>query len=335
MTATTAPVSAGAATLAELTHALQAAAALAAAVGTGAVTALDDGPASAQEVARTCGTSPRHTELLLVALQALGVVDGSADGTFRRTDAPLDFLERTRQDWACAEDVVRTGRSLHQVDTPSGAQQLYPSVVPGLSVLGARAATVAARALAPAGRVLDAGAGAAPWSIAVAGADPSARITALDLAPVLETTRAQVAAAGLSDRFTFEAGDLLGLVPEPAGHDVVLLANVCHLFDDATNADLVARLSGALAPGGRLAVVDVLPEPVQSGSRRSSMLALYELGLSMRTASGRVHPLSAYQRWAAAAGLEVTSVEPLDPRFPVHLIVATPSGVLEDGDRLR
>ena len=250
MTATTAPVSAGAATLAELTHALQAAAALAAAAATGAVTALNDGPASAQEVARTCGTSPRHTELLLVALQALGVVDGSADGTFRRTDTPLDFLERTRQDWACAEDVVRTGRSLHQVDTPSGAQQLYPSVVPGLSVLGARAATVAARALAPAGRVLDAGAGAAPWSIAVAGADPSARITALDLAPVLETTRAQVAAAGLSDRFTFEAGDLLGLVPEPAGHDVVLLANVCHLFDDVTNADLVARLSGALAPGG-------------------------------------------------------------------------------------
>jgi hypothetical protein len=69
--------------------------------------------------------------------------------------------------------------------------------------------------------------------------------------------------------------------------------------------------------------VDVLPEAVQGGSRRSALLALYELGLSMRTASGRVHPLSAYQRWAGAAGLTVTSVEPLDPRFPLHMIVAT------------
>src|SRR3712207_8942717 len=63
----------------------------------------------------------------------------------------------------------------------------------------------------------------------------------------------------------------------------------------------------------------------QAGSRRSALLALYELGLSMRTATGRVHPLPAYQRWAEAAGLRVTSVEPLDPRFPLHLVVATRS----------
>ena len=257
-------------------------------------------------MARACATSPRHTELLLVALQALGIVDRSVDGAFRLTGTPLDFLERTRLDWACTEDVVRTGRSLHEVDTSAGAQRLYPSVVPGLSALAAAAAAVVARALAPAGRVLDAGVGAAPWIMAMARADPHARVTALDLDLVLATTRAQVAAAGLLDRFAFQAADLLDVVPEPEAYDVVLLANVCHLFDDATDADLVARLSRGLAPGGRLAVVDVLPEVVQGGSRRSALLALYELGLSMRTASGRVHPLTAYQRWAGAAGLTVT-----------------------------
>jgi SAM-dependent methyltransferase len=318
-----APVAEGSATLVELTHAVQAAAALAAAARTGSLAVLAQGPATADDVARACGTSPRHTELLLVALQALGLVDRSADGTFRLAGTPLDFLERTRLDWSRTEDVVRTGRSLHEVETAAGAQRLYPSVVPGLSALGARAAAVAARALAPAGRVLDAGAGAAPWSLAIARADPRARVTALDLAPVLDTTRAQVTAAGLVDRFAFRAADLLEVVPEPGAYDLVLLANVCHLFDDPANADLIARLSGGLAPGGRLAVVDVLPEAVQGGSRRSAMLALYELGLSMRTGSGQVHPLPAYQRWAAAAGLTVTSVEPLDPRFPVHLVVAT------------
>jgi SAM-dependent methyltransferase len=322
-TTTQTPVAEGSATLVELTYTVQAAAALAAAARTGALTALAGGPATADEVAAACATSPRHTQLLLVALQALGVVDRSVDGWFQLNGTPLDFLEGTSRDWARTADVVGTGRSLHEVDTSSGAQQLYPSVVPGLSVLGARAAAVAARAVAPAGRVLDAGAGAAPWSAAIAHADPGARVTALDLAPVLATTREQVAAAGLTDRFTFQAGDLLTLVPERGTHDLVLLANVCHLFDDATNADLVARLSRALAPGGRLAVIDVLPEPVHGGSRRSAMLALYELGLSMRTSSGRVHELSAYERWARAAGLDVTSVEPLDPRFPVHLVLST------------
>jgi 2-polyprenyl-3-methyl-5-hydroxy-6-metoxy-1,4-benzoquinol methylase len=302
---------------------VQAAAALAAAARTGTLDALAAGPATADEVARACATSPRHTELLLVSLQALGVVEREPDGTFRRSGMPLDFLDRTRLDWDRTEEVVRTGRSLHAVDTSPGAQRLYPSVVPGLSVLGARAAAVAARSLAPAARVLDAGAGAAPWSIAIARADPHARVTALDLPPVLGTTRSQVAAAGLTDRFTFAGADLLAVVPEPGAYDLVLLANVCHLFDDATNAALLARLRPGLAPGGRIAVVDVLPEAVQPGARRSALLALYELGLSMRTASGRVHPLAAYQRWAEGAGLAVTSVDPLDPRFPVHLIVAT------------
>jgi hypothetical protein len=185
VTGTLSPVAEGSATLIELTHAVQAAAALAAAASTGTLAILDDGPATADEVASACATSPRHTELLLVALQALGLVERSADGAFRLTGTPLDFLERTRLDWARAEHVVRTGRSLHEVDTTSGARRLYPSVVPGLSVLGTRAAAVAARALVPAGRVLDAGAGAAPWSIAIARADPRARVTALDLAPVL------------------------------------------------------------------------------------------------------------------------------------------------------
>jgi SAM-dependent methyltransferase len=325
VTATQAPVAEGSATLLELTSAVQAAAALSAAAGTGALDVLAAGPATAAEVARACTTSARHTELLLVALHALGVVERDPDGAFRRSGTPLDLLDRTRLDWQRTEDVVRTGRSLHAVDTSSGAQQLYPSVVPGLSVLGARAAAVAARLLAPAGRVLDVGAGAAPWSIALARADATARVTALDLPPVLETTRSQVTEAGLGDRFTFVAADLLDVSPEPASADLVVLANVCHLFDDATCAEVVGRLRRALAPGGRLAIIDVLPEAVQAGSRRSALLALYELGLSMRTASGRVHPLAAQQRWVEGAGLALTSVDPLDPRFPVHLVVATAS----------
>ena len=98
-TTTQASVTEGSATLVELTYALQAAGALTAAARTGALTALAEGPATAAELAATCGTSPRHTELLLVALHALGVVDRSVDGSFGLTGTPLDLLEVTRRDW--------------------------------------------------------------------------------------------------------------------------------------------------------------------------------------------------------------------------------------------
>jgi SAM-dependent methyltransferase len=169
--------------------------------------------------------------------------------------------------------------------------------------------------------VLDVGAGAAPWSIALALADPAATITALDLPSVLPVTRAEVQAAGLANRFTFSPADILTSPIEPGGYDLILLANVCHLFDEEVNRGLVARLADGLAPGGRLAVIDILPEAVQHGSRRSALLALYELGLSSRTTTGRVHPLTAYQAWAHEAGLSVRTVEPLDPQFPTHLIL--------------
>jgi SAM-dependent methyltransferase len=141
----------------------------------------------------------------------------------------------------------------------------------------------------------------------------------------LPVTRAEVEAAGLANRFTFYPADVLTWAVEPGGYDLILLANVCHLFDEEVNRGLVRRLADGLAPNGRLAVIDILPEAIRRGSRRSAVLALYELGLSTRTATGRVHPYAAYQAWARDADLSVSSVEPLDAVFPAHLILCDSS----------
>ena len=49
-----------------------------------------------------------------------------------------------------------------------------------------------------------------------------------------------------------------------------------------------------------LAVIDVIP----SEQPTPRWVALYELGLLLRTASGRVHPLTAYLGWLHNARLE-------------------------------
>jgi len=65
------------------------------------------------------------------------------------------------------------GNRSSPADTPAGAAELYPDVVAALSQLCVPAAKRAAKLLAPvSGDVLDVGAGAAPWSIPLAAADP-------------------------------------------------------------------------------------------------------------------------------------------------------------------
>jgi hypothetical protein len=49
-----------------------------------------------------------------------------------------------------------------------------------------------------------------------------------------------------------------------------------------------------------LAVMDAIPEEQPT----PRWVALYELGLLLRTASDRVHPLTAYLGWLHDAGLE-------------------------------
>ena len=149
------------------------------------------------------------------------------------------------------------------------------------------------------------------------------RITALDLPSVLLRTRAAVSAAGLGERFRFRPGDMFATPLEPAAYDTVLLANVCHLFDDTGCARLFARLAPSLRPGGRLVIVDVLRKPNRFGDRDSALHALYELGLSLRTATGRIHPVDDYDRWARAAGLSGVQTFALGVHPPLDVIVAT------------
>ena len=79
-------------------------------------------------------------------------------------------------------------------------------------------------------------------------------------------------------------------------------------------------LEGAAYP---LAVMDVIPD--QQPTPRWA--ALYELGLLLRTASGRVHPLAAYLDWLHDAGFEPPERHHLvDQAQAVLLVARRPAG---------
>lgn len=271
----------------------------------GVLDVLVTGPVDAETVAAACGISVRGATALLVALHGLGLASCD-DGVRFRVEQRVRAGIKTFG--APLDDVLRSGKPLASGETAAGSAGFYPAMVDELAALLAPLAEAAAALLDPPEHVLDLGAGAAPWSIALARRHPGATVTAVDLPEVAEVTRRAVKAAQLTDRVRVLGGDLF-VADLPTDADLVLVANVCHLFEEETNLRLLARARACLRPGGTLAIVDVLPseEPEQ---RR--VVGLYGLGLLSRTGVGGVHSEVAYRRWLAAAGFAT----PLVRRLP-------------------
>jgi ubiquinone/menaquinone biosynthesis C-methylase UbiE len=299
-----------------VSDALHAAATIAAARQVGLLAALQSGPASVDQLASACGTDIRNTGILLDGLAAMGVVSLS-DGPVRAGFPDLVTLGTLATSANLIADAVRSGRAPLECDDPTGAERVYPDTVSYLGALFRNAASEVAALLGPVERVLDVGAGAAPWSIAIAQRNPGARVTALDLDAVIPTTRQAVAASDCADRFTYLSGDIFTVALPEKAYDLVLLGNVCHLFDAPTNRRLLRRLRHAVRPGGRIAVIDAI-EPEDADTARS--VRLYAVGLLARTSAGAVHSEESYRGWLATAGFDDVQVRQASHSPAVSLV---------------
>lgn len=282
-------------------------AALAAANETGVLAYLEEGAATVVDVATHLDLDPRVLARTADALEALGVVARDADGQLQVEDGVVEALAVAGRH-ARLVSALRRRPLATAVDHPDGAASFYPALVRLLGNAFREPAEEVAELLArPGARVLDVGAGAAPWSLAIARREPDTSVVAVDLPDVARVTRRVVDDAGIAERVEVVAGDVLdGALGADLGgpFDIVLLGHVCHLFDDDCNARLLAHLAPHVAADGVLAIIDVLPD----GVRDDPALALYALGLSLRTSTGGLHALDTHRRWLAAAGLAPPSL---------------------------
>ena len=271
-----------------LQEAVSASAALDAADRLGVLARLSAGPITSSMLAHDCAISERGARLLLAALAGLGLVAVGVDGFYRAAALDLTRWTALRAPWAGLAETIRDDHPAMAGDSPAGAEALYPDVVPYLGALFAPVAELVGEHLTtPSLQVLDVGAGAAPWSLALAARDPGCQVTAVDLPAVLAATRQAVAAAGRDGQFHYLSGDLFEVEWGSRVYDLVIVGNLCHLFNEATNRRLLGRLLDALRPGGKLAILDALPNERFDGPRP---VVLYALGLILRTTRGCVYP---------------------------------------------
>ncbi|MBI2864117.1 MAG: methyltransferase domain-containing protein [Chloroflexi bacterium] len=308
-----------------LREAVAACAAFDAADRLGVLARLQREPAHVPTLARDCAISERGSQALLAVLTSLGLVEVDSGGTYRAATPDLVGLAALRRRWDHLAQAVQAGSPTVAGDDPAGASMLYPDTVSHLAVFFAAAAEQAADHLAGQGtRMLDVRAGAAPWSLAVAARDAGCRVTAIDLPTVLARTRQTVEAAGRQAQYQYVAGDIFATDWGSAAYDLVIAGNICHVFDDEANRRLLRRCLDALRPGGKLAILDALPNERLDGPRP---VVLYALGLLLRTRHGRVYPFSTYAGWLREVGFEAVERTDLSTSTASLITAHRPGGL--------
>jgi 2-polyprenyl-3-methyl-5-hydroxy-6-metoxy-1,4-benzoquinol methylase len=275
-------------------------------------TPLEDGALDTESLARTMGCTVEGVQILLDCLSASGLLVFS-DRQYGLTPTAAEFLVRGKStyagDWVLAEtdpsfwegvlNSVRTGERA-EGNFPWPQDALLDSYLPGreehaLSMW--RAAGIDTEADGPLA-LLDLACGSGIKSLALARSRPGVSVTFIDSADVLAVTRSLASRLGVSDRVSFEAGDILNVELGRRRYDAALLGQITDYFTAAQNTDLFGRLRQALDPMGVLMIdVPMASEEPQIGP---SLVSLLTWSIS----GGRAHSYDEYEEWLSDAGFQ-------------------------------
>jgi SAM-dependent methyltransferase len=155
----------------------------------------------------------------------------------------------------------------------------------GLDGFYRRVATETARE-APTGRILDVGTGPGRLVVKLAEAAPAAVVIGVDVVPeMVVRARALGGRFGLSDRVSFEEGDVMALSFQDASFDLVVSTLSMHHWPDAAQG--LAEIHRVLKPGGSARIYDVA-DWVRRIERRGPALA--DLVAASPFGTGHVEP---------------------------------------------
>jgi len=299
---------------------------------------LDAGAKSTEELREATGASARGIRAITDALVGLDFLARDGEGSLSLTPESAAFLVRGKPSfmgglilhtsghliprWLHLAEIVGTGmpvKAVNQEDTGSAffeqfVVDIFPMSYPSAKTLAAHFQLDSA---AQQVSVLDLAAGSGVWGIALAQCSPLVRVTAVDWPAVLRTTEKMVAKFGLSDRFTFSAGDLAS-ADFGTRHQIATLGHILHSEGEAHSRALLAKTFRALAPGGTIAIAEFLVNQDRTGPVNG---LLFAVNMLVNTDEGSTWSFKEIGGWLTEAGF--VNPRTLDSPGPSPLILAT------------
>jgi 2-polyprenyl-3-methyl-5-hydroxy-6-metoxy-1,4-benzoquinol methylase len=219
------------------------------------------------------------------------------------------------------EAVRRGGTAIGEQGTLSADHPIWVEFARSMAPVAGMSAMLLANALeaarAPRWRVLDIAAGHGMFGISLARENPNATVFALDWRNVLAVAEENATAAGVRDRFQTIPGSAFE-VDWGTGYDLVLLPNFLHHFDPPTCEQILRRAHAALVPGGRVVIVEFIPDDDRSGPPEALSFALVMLAT---TPAGDAYTFAEYEKMLRAAGFSQATLQDLRPS-PNRVIIA-------------
>ncbi|MBL6459266.1 methyltransferase domain-containing protein [Belnapia sp. T6] len=315
--------------------AYQKTAAIRAAVEIGLFAAIGPTGADAEAIAAQVGASTRGVRILCDYLTVLGFLEKSGTvwyqapvtRTFIDPGSPtsmasiIRFLAGPELLRLFLEDpagYIRRGGSEGLANTTPDdpiwvtfAESMTPFTI---AAAKATAAHVAAWP-APPRLVLDVAAGGGMFGISVAQACAGASVVAVDWSDVVAVADRNADQAGVGERYRTLAGDAFS-VNWGSGYDLVLLPNILHHFDHASCVAMLRRVRDSLAPGGRAAIIEFVPD---SDRVAPPIPASFAFMMVATTQHGDAFTEVEYVAMAREAGLRAETAVSLAPS-PERLI---------------
>ena len=308
-------------------QAYQRTAALRAAIELDLFTAIGDGADTVPAIAAQCKASERGIRILCDYLTIIGFLTKIESRYQLTLDSSVFLSKRSPAYFGSVVGFLGAPSVTHLFDDLAGTvrrgsvpkadstvadenplwQEFARAMVPMMMPSSQAIAEILGVAGAGSMRVLDIAAGHGIFGITIAQRNPQAEIVAVDWAGVLQLATENAVKMGVAARHTALAGDAFK-VDWGAGYDIALMTNFLHHFDAATNTTLLTKVAASLKPGGRVAVLEFVPNEDRISPPESATFAMQMLG---NTPSGDAYPLSQLTAMLNAAGFGTVSAHPL------------------------
>jgi SAM-dependent methyltransferase len=290
-------------------------------------TAIDEGAQTAAALARRCAASERGVRILSDYLTTLGLLTKSGNNYGLSPDAAVFLSKRSRaylgttarflllpelrRNFDDLTEAVRRGGVQPSANTVSDdnpiwvefARSMMPLMVPNAHAIADLLDAASAGPI----RVLDIAAGHGVFGITIAQRNPKAEIVAVDWKSVLAVAQEHAQAANVHDRYRAIPGDAFK-VDFGSVFDVALVTNFLHHFDPPTCTSFLKKIHAALKPGGRVVVLEFVPNPDRVSPPIPARFALTMLA---GTPAGDAYTLDEYRDQLGSAGFKNVSAHPM------------------------
>ena len=311
---------------------------ISAAVNNKVFDALEDGAKTVEQLQKETGGSVRGLRAIMNALVGLELLKKDRQSRYSLTPESKAFLISEKPGtlagffgailpvmasrWLRLADTVRDGRPPVAVNQETEGTEFFSQLVETIIPMSYPAAQTLADHLNVANakekfHVIDLAAGSGIWGIAVAQKSPRVRVTAVDWAGMIPTTKRITGKFGVRDRFDFIEGDL-SEANFGSGYDVATLGHILHSEGEQRGRQLLKKVFRALKSGGTIAIAEWLVNDDRTKPVHSLMFSVQML---VNTEKGDTFSFNEIKKWLEDAGFK--KVRKLEAPGPSPLILAT------------